>query len=101
MRKPEHIIEEPVDPNIKVPNGRTTFEGAKRRLSRVRSELSETRPDFKAEKPQEHKTDEKLIDDIIKDADEATAQQSVPHESGISDEEVEMLIPSKTNISST
>ncbi len=101
LRKPEHIIEEPVDPNIKVPNGRTTFEGAKRRLSRVRSELSETRPDFKAEKPQEHKTDEELIDDIIKGADEATAQQSVPHESGISDEEVEMLFPSKTNISSS
>jgi len=44
LRKREVIIEEPIDPNIKVPNGRTTFEGAKKRLNRARSELAEMRP---------------------------------------------------------
>lgn len=34
--KREIVIEEVVDPNIKQPNGRTTFEGAKRRLNRVK-----------------------------------------------------------------
>ena len=48
LRKREVIIEEPVDPNIKVPNGRTTFDGAKKRLNRSSSELSESRPAAKA-----------------------------------------------------
>ncbi len=45
LRKREMIIEEPIDPNAKVPSGRTTFEGAKRRFNRARSDLSETRPE--------------------------------------------------------
>ena len=52
LRKREVIIEEPVDPNIKVPNGRTTFEGAKKRLRRDGFELSETRPDTRPVKPE-------------------------------------------------
>jgi len=37
-------VEEPVDPTLKVPNGRKTFDGAKRRIQRARSELSDMRP---------------------------------------------------------
>ena len=48
LRKREVVIEEVVDPNIKVPNGRTTFDGAKKRLNRARSELSESRPNVMA-----------------------------------------------------
>lgn len=42
--KREVVVEAPVDPTIKIPNGRTTFDGAKRRIKRARSELSEMRP---------------------------------------------------------
>lgn len=44
LRKREVVIEEPINPNIKIPNGRTTFEGAKKRLSLARDELSTMRP---------------------------------------------------------
>ena len=49
LRKREVIVDEPVDPSLKVPNGRTSFEGAKKRLSQARSELSEVRPGSNAE----------------------------------------------------
>jgi len=44
LSKAEVIVEEPVDPTLKVPNGRKTFDGAKRRIQRARSELSDMRP---------------------------------------------------------
>ncbi len=44
LRKREVIIEEVIDPSIKVPSGRKTFEGAKLRFNRARDELSEMRP---------------------------------------------------------
>jgi len=52
LRKPEVIIEEAVDPDLKVPNGRTTFEGAKRRMSRARSELSASAPQTLPQMPE-------------------------------------------------
>ena len=52
LRKPEVIIEEAVDPDLKVPNGRTTFEGAKRRMSRARSELSASAPQSLPQMPE-------------------------------------------------
>jgi chemotaxis protein methyltransferase CheR len=55
LRKREVIIEEEVDPNIKVPNGRTTFEGAKRRFNRARTELSDTRPEVETTESTDNK----------------------------------------------
>lgn len=40
LRKREVIVEEVVDTSIKIPNGRTTFEGAKSRLRQVKADLS-------------------------------------------------------------
>ncbi len=57
LRKREVIIEEVIDPNIKVPSGRKTFEGAKMRLNRARSELSEMRPQIsRGETPSKKQT---------------------------------------------
>lgn len=67
LRKREVIIEEPVDPNLKLPNGRTTFEGAKRRLARARSELSEVRPDFSVDETAAEKSDLELSEESITD----------------------------------
>ena len=44
LTKREVIVPESVDPSIKTPNGRTTFDGAKGRVKHARSELSEMRP---------------------------------------------------------
>lgn len=78
LRKREVVIEAPIDPNIKVPNGRTIFEGAKRRLNHARDELSAIQAQSTAAKKSDgENTDdwEREIDALVKRG-ESTAKTS-------------------------